>query len=189
MASNSTEEPTTQHVVDTLRSVAKLRADHARSTAPLQRLTDTIIGVLGRPTVAVWLTIAVVFWMGVNGTIAASGGTPLDPPPFFWLEGTVSLAALYLVIFILASQRHENALAERRELLALEIAVLSEQKNAKIIQLLEEFRRDSPQLFNRVDLEAEKMSVPADPTTVAAAISASQALGDSLPSAPSEASA
>jgi uncharacterized membrane protein len=48
----------------------------------------------------------------------------------------------------------------------LELAILSEQKTAKVIQLLEESRRDNPLILNRVDQEAEAMAQPADPQSV-----------------------
>jgi uncharacterized membrane protein len=48
----------------------------------------------------------------------------------------------------------------------LELAILSEQKTAKVIQLLEEVRRDSPHIHDRVDQEAEAMARPADPQSV-----------------------
>ena len=44
--------------------------------------------------------------------------------------------------------------------------MLSERKTAKIIQLLEEFRRDHPVMFNREDHEASAMSEPANTRAV-----------------------
>ena len=82
----------------------------------------------------------------------------------------VSLVSLYMVALVLGTQRREDGLAQQREQLTLELAILSEQKTAKIIQLLEEFRRDNPQIHDRVDQEAETMAQPADPQGVAAAI-------------------
>jgi hypothetical protein len=41
-----------------------------------------------------------------------------------------------------------------------------EQKEAKLIALIEEMRRDNPLLVNRVDVEAEAMSTAADPEAV-----------------------
>jgi uncharacterized membrane protein len=55
-------------------------------------------------------------------------------------------------------------------MLALDLAILSEQKSAKIIRLLEEFRRDSPEIHDRVDLEAEAMAQPANPQSMIQAI-------------------
>ena len=50
--------------------------------------------------------------------------------------------------------------------LTLELAILSEQKTAKVIELLEEVRRDNPLIQDRVDQEAEVMAQPADPKSV-----------------------
>ena len=89
--------------------------------------------------------------------------TRWDPPPFNWLQGLVGLLALYDTVLILITQRRDDLLASYREQLTLELAILGEQKAAKIIALLEEMRCDNPNLRDRVDVEAEAMSVPADP--------------------------
>ncbi len=75
---------------------------------------------------------------------------------------------------ILINQRRDDELANRREQLTLELAILSEQKTAKIIQLIEEMRRDSPHLKDRTDIEAKDMSRPADPHSVLNAIESDQ---------------
>jgi uncharacterized membrane protein len=71
-----------------------------------------------------------------------------------------------MTVLILATQRRDDMLAQRRERMMLELAILSEQKLAKIIQLLEESRRDNPLLDNRVDASAAAMETPADPHTL-----------------------
>ena len=71
-----------------------------------------------------------------------------------------------MVLLVLATQGREDRLAQHRELLILELALLSEQKTAKVIQLLEESRRENPLVSNRVDQEAEGMAAPADPGSV-----------------------
>ena len=77
-----------------------------------------------------------------------------------------ALIAIVITTLILTSQRRKDELSELREQLTLELAIMTEQKSAKLIALMEELRRDSPQLANRVDTEAEQMSAPADPETV-----------------------
>jgi hypothetical protein len=47
---------------------------------------------------------------------------------------------------------------------------LGEQKTAKVIELFEEFRRDSPLVQNRVDQQADAMARPADPQQMLDAI-------------------
>ncbi len=52
----------------------------------------------------------------------------------------------------------------------LELVILSEQKTAKIIELIEELRRDDPHIRNRLDDEATALSAPAEPQAVLKAI-------------------
>ena len=73
-------------------------------------------------------------------------------------------------MLILTTQRRDESLSRRRELLTLELAILSEQKMTKVVALLEELRRDSPQIPDRKDLEADQMAAKADPHEVLAAI-------------------
>jgi uncharacterized membrane protein len=109
-------------------------------------------------------------WISLNLFAATFGYRAIDPPPFSWLGGAISLVSLYMVILILATQQREYQLAQRREQLTLELAILSEQKTAKVIQLLEESRRDNPLIHNRIDQEAEAMAQPADLQSVLDAI-------------------
>ncbi len=101
----------------------------------------------------------------------AFGRQPLDEPPFFWLQGAVTLTALYMAVFILTTQRRENKLAGLREQLTLELSILSEQKSAKIIGLLEELRRDDPSISDRSDEMRRAFNV-ADPIAVLDALQA-----------------
>jgi uncharacterized membrane protein len=91
-------------------------------------------------------------------------------PPFNWLANVACLFGVYMTVVILITQRHENELAERREQLTLELALLGEQKMAKLISLVEELRRDIPTVRDRHDAEAEALAVPADTQQVLDAI-------------------
>ena len=118
-------------------------------------------------------------WILLNLLLPAFGYKAWDDPPFSWLQGATGVAALYMTILILATQRREDQLASHREQLTLELGILSEQKAAKIIELLEELRRDLPDVRNRVDHEAVALSAPADPEAVLNAIKDTQ---DEMPS-------
>ena len=154
------------HIEDTLRAIAKLHADHRMSAGRLQRVVERSTELIGRPLFIAVLTVVVALWTGGN----VVSGIGWDPPPFSWLQGVTGLLALYVTILILTTQRREDQLAGYREQLTLELAILGEQKSAKIIALLEEMRRDNPNLRNRVDEEAAAMSVAADPQAVLDAI-------------------
>ena len=57
---------------------------------------------------------------------------------------------------------------------------MSEQKTAKVIQLLEESRRDNPLIHDRVDQEAEAMAQPTDPQSVLEAIKETHAEAEQI---------
>ena len=71
------------------------------------------------------LTTFVVGWVSLNWFAVALGYRALDPPPFAWLAGASSLTSLYLVILILTTQSGDDRLTQRRELLNLELTILS----------------------------------------------------------------
>jgi uncharacterized membrane protein len=158
------------HIEETVRAIAELHADHHRRATPLQRTVDRLTALVGQPRFILGLTAAILFWTGLNVGATSLHLPAFDPPPFDGLALVVSTGALYVTAMILSTQRRENALGQLREQLTLELAILSEQKTAKIIELLEEIRRDSPHLPNRRDPEAEAMASPADPVSVMEAI-------------------
>ena len=158
------------HIEETIRSIARLHAEHHQNATPHQRAVDRITALLGRPRFMGILTVIAAGWISLNLLATALGYRAIDPPPFSELGGAVSLASLYLVVLILATQRREYQLAQLREQLTLELAILSEQKTSKVIQLLEESRRDNPLIRDRVDQQAEAMAQPADPQSVLDAI-------------------
>jgi uncharacterized membrane protein len=71
------------------------------------------------------LTVIAAGWISLNLLAAALGYRPFDPPPFSGLGGAVSLVSLYMVVLILATQQREYQLAQLREQLTLELAILS----------------------------------------------------------------
>jgi uncharacterized membrane protein len=162
--------PAPTHVEQTVKAIARLRAEHDRRASPLQRTVERFTARVGSQGFVVVLTVLVASWIGLNCVYLTLGNKPIDPPPFFWMQGAVALAALYMTVFILVTQRREDELANRHEQLTLELAMLSEQKAAKIISLLEELRQDHPEIQDRVDNEAAAMSSPADSKSILAAL-------------------
>ncbi len=169
---DETELP--QHVVATLDAISKLRAEHEERGSSGQRLLRSTIAAVTRPrTLMMFLALAAA-WMAANG-IAASLGLPvLDKPPFFWMDTVIAVVSLCVTLTILTIQRRDDELSALREQLALELAVLSEQKSAKVIELIEELRRDLPAVRNRDDEEASEMAQPCDPAVVMEAIESIQ---------------
>jgi uncharacterized membrane protein len=158
------------HIEHTVQAIARLRVEHDQRASPLQRMLERFTATAGSPGFVVFLTLLVTSWIGLNCFLLAVGKRPIDEPPFYWMQGAVALAALYMTTFILTTQRREDELAGRHEQLTLELAMLSEQKAAKIIALLEELREDHPEIRDRVDKEAAAMSSPADSRSILEAL-------------------
>lgn len=112
----------------------------------------SLVGIFG-------LAIA---WITGNYVARLIGWTALEEFPFPDLGFIATIAALLVTLLILTTQRHEEQLAETRAQLTLRIAMLSERKIAKVIELLEEQRRDNPLLPSREDREAADMAEPSN---------------------------
>lgn len=168
------------HIEEIIQAIAKLHAEHHQNATPLQRGVDRTTDLLGRPWFIGVLTVFVICWISLNLLVTRFGYRPIDPPPFVWLEYGISLASFYMVFLILTTQRREDELAQRRDQLTLELVISNEQKTAKVIQLLEELRRDSPVIRNRVDPEADAMAQPADPSSVLDAIKETHAEAEKI---------
>jgi uncharacterized membrane protein len=124
---------------------------------------------MARPWFIALVGIGVTVWIAANLVASRLGLAAIDPPAFLWLQGAANLSSLFVVMLVLVAQKHEDELNAHRDTLTLELAILSERKIAKVIQLLEELRRDSPHVEDRVDPQAEQMAEPADAGFVLAA--------------------
>ncbi len=95
---------------------------------------------------------------------------PFNLPPFSWSDQGLDAAALVISTGVLVRQTRQENFAEQRAQLMLQLNLLSEQKIAKMIALLEELRTDMPNVMDRHDPEAEVMQEAADPLAVLEAL-------------------
>ena len=158
------------HIDEAVRSVARLHSEHHGRTTSPQRAVNNVAAVIGRPWFIALVGFFVVAWMAANLIAGRLGVKAIDPPPFAWLEVAATLFSLILVVLLLVAQKHEDELNAHRDTLTLELAILTEHKIAKVIQLLEELRRDSPHVRDRDDPQAQQMAEPADAGSVLAAV-------------------
>ncbi len=152
-------------VGETVQAVTDVHRQHRDAASPLQTAISGATKQLGRPISALALAIIVGGWIAYN--LMAS--KPFDPPPFAALELFATLSALFLSALILVTQRRDDLLANRREELTLELALLNERKTAKLIALVEELRRDMPDVADRDDAESRRMAEPSDAKAIIAA--------------------
>jgi uncharacterized membrane protein len=152
------------------QATAQLRAQHKQESSRPQLVVDRLTALVGRPSFVAALGAAVTFWIAANLVAAGLGLRPPDPPPFAGLQCAASVGALLVAALILTTQRREDQLANHSAQLILELSILDEQKTSKIIELLEEGRRDNPALSDRIDDQADAMSTPSDTRAVLEAI-------------------
>ena len=135
-----------------------------------QRILERISAFIGQPLFLAIILLFVALWMLASDATRNTTAGDFDPPPYFWLQGIIGLAALLSTIVILSKQNRLAKLEEQRAHLDLKVTLLTEQKAAKLIDLLEELRRDLPNVKNRHDAEATALQQPMNPELVLAAL-------------------
>ena len=159
------DEPFDQ-VEANVQRMEELHAKHAGGVDFLQKVTIATTSRLGRAS-TVTVTVALLLaWVAYNIAGPRVGLRAFDPRPFPVLSMASSVVCLFTTLLILVTQRREEELARHRAQLTLHLVALSEQKIAKVIDLLEEQRRDDPMLPTRDDRQAQDMSQAADPDHV-----------------------
>jgi uncharacterized membrane protein len=103
----------------------------------------------------------------LNSELQSAFGMPAwDKPPFPWLQGALAFTSLVMTTLVLITQNRQSHQGQERDHLDLQVNLLTEQKVAKLIALVEELRRDLPMVRDRIDKEAESMKVPVNPHEV-----------------------
>jgi len=136
----------------------------------LQHAVDRVTALIGGPRFVVGLSITMLAWVAANLAATGLGIAAPDPRPFGLLQAATSAGALVVACLILTTQRREDKLADHSNQLILELSIANDRKIAKIIGLIEEIRRDSPAITNRVDVQAATMSKPSNAAEVLEAI-------------------
>jgi len=155
-----------QNIEAVLEFYAREEQKLSGSRRTLERFSDFI----GRPAFLGIILLFVALWIFANVVLRKSGMGEFDPAPFFWLQGIISLGALLTATVVLIKQNRLAKLEEQRAHLDLKVTLLTEQKAAKLIELMEELRRDLPNVKDRHDPEAAELKQSMNPDLVLAAL-------------------
>lgn len=147
-------------------AIVALQAKAHRDLPRHQRAVESMTAFFSRPAFLYGIILVATLWILPNVLPRRLGIQQFDPPPFYALQGVVSFSALLISTGVLIKQTRQEQLAEQRAQLSLQMNLLSEQKIAKLIDLIEELRRDLPDVKDRHDPEAEVLKEPADPHLV-----------------------
>jgi uncharacterized membrane protein len=131
----SVEELTRRNVE---RIQALEREEHSKATTA-DRVADAIANFVGS-IAFVWVTVLLVGgW--VAGNLLVPRGDRIDAFPFPLLTLVLSIEAIFLSIFILMSQNRAARVSEKRSHLDLQLNLLSEQENTKMLLMLEDIAK------------------------------------------------
>jgi uncharacterized membrane protein len=155
---------------DNIVAIAEFQARKEQDVSTSQRMVEKMALFLGSPGYVVVNVVFIVGWIAFNCAAPDAGWPQFDEPPFFWLQGIISLNAFVISTTVLIRQNRMSRLADRHAHLDLQVNMLTEQKTSKIIALLEALRRDLPNVDNDDDHEAQEMTKPADARAVLTAI-------------------
>lgn len=148
-----------------IEAVIELHSREVRALALHQRTLENVSEFFNRPAFLYSLLVGLAIWI-CGSFLNATGFFAFEFPTFSWMNQGLDTAALLISTGVLVRQTRQEKFAEQRSQLMLQLNLLSEQKIAKVINLLEELRTDLPNVANREDPEARIMQDAADPVAV-----------------------
>jgi uncharacterized membrane protein len=125
---------------ENIRAVARLQEQAERRRSCVERFSDAVTTVAAHEGTVIAHIVWFAAWMLIN-TNHVPFVRPFDPFPFSWLTSLVSLEAIFLTLFVLASQNRMTHEADRRAHLDLQVNLLSEQEMTMVLRMLGEVCR------------------------------------------------
>ena len=156
--------PLSEQVVENIEAIIGFQAKQEKERSLSDRLVAKIAAFFGKSE---FLYLQILFFASwIVCTHVAPELLPFGFPKFDSREMGVDVAALLIATGVLVQQARQDRLAEQRSHLTLQINLLTEQKIAKAIELIEKLRQDLPTVRDRQDDEAQLMQQATDPQVV-----------------------
>jgi uncharacterized membrane protein len=154
-----------EQVIKNVETIASHQERHRRSTRIDRRAIKKIATIFGRPQFLYFQIAFFSVWIISSGLV--DRGVLQKNFPLFNLEiHGLGIASLLISTEVLIDRTGQEKLNKERSHLILQINLVTEQKIAKLISLVEELRADLPNVINREDLEAEIMKQAIDPQAI-----------------------
>lgn len=147
-----------EHVAENIETILAFYRQEEGKISGSQRALERLSRLLGRPAFLAVTLLFVASWTSAQ----YFGWMDFDPSPYFWLQGILGLSAVLMAIVILITQNRQSSIEALHAHLDLQVNMLTEQKVSKLIELIEELRRDLPMVRHRRDATAEALQEPAD---------------------------
>jgi uncharacterized membrane protein len=152
-------------VLKNIETIIDLETRHEYSLPLHQRIVEKMAAGFGQPWFLYFqLIFFTTWWFGSQ--LISGRFVQWHVPTFNVYEQGLDVAALLISTGVLIYQARQEKVAEERSHLTLQLNLLTEQKIAKLIALVEELRTDLPNVHNRYDSEASEMQKTTNPQIV-----------------------
>ncbi|MCY7335591.1 MAG: DUF1003 domain-containing protein [Chamaesiphon sp.] len=171
-----------EQVLKNVETIASNRNRHQQNISADRRVLNKIAAFFARPGFLYFQIGFFAVWIGCTNLAERNiiaKNFPLFDLHFHGLE----VASLLITTEVLIAQAHQEKVEQEQSHLTIQLNLVTEQKIAKLISLVEELRTDLPNVKNRQDLEAEMMTQATDPQAILEVI---QQSSDTAPNSHSE---
>lgn len=143
---------------------------HEQQLTPTHLFIERASLFFGRPAYLIGVVLFMVCWIAGNLGALALHRTPLDMPPFFILQGLVTLNAFVITVAVLIRQTRMAKMAERHAHLDLQVNLMTDEKASKILTLLEQLQAEISGVRRAPDPELDELKRPVDAQAMLSAI-------------------
>ncbi len=160
-AGSNNSKPIEEETQSSIFKVVEIENAQKENRTFAEKLSEAIANFCGSMTFVYVHVVWFGGWVLFNSLLPVQ---PFDPFPFTFLTLIVSLEAIFLSTFILISQNHETRLTERRNHLDLQINMMAEKENTKLLELAKAIAQKVGVAFDDADMQA--LLEPMDPAKV-----------------------
>jgi uncharacterized membrane protein len=154
-----------EQVIKNIEAIATHQDRYHQNSTAHQRVLDKITAVFSRSQFLYFQVVFFTTWW-LCSYLSNRHILLVDFPLFDLREEGLGVAGLLISTGVLIYQTRQEQVSEERSHLMLQLNLITEQKIAKLISLVEELRTDLPNVKNRADLEAEIMQQAIDPQAI-----------------------
>jgi uncharacterized membrane protein len=157
--------PVPEQVVKNIEVITSHQERYQQNATTPQRILEKITAMFGRPEFLYFQIAFFTVWVAATRLVHL-GILPSNFPLFDLRDQGLDALSLLIATGVLVYETRQEKLSEERSHLMLQLNLLTEQKIAKLISLVEELRTDLPNVSNRFDFEAELMKQATDPQAI-----------------------
>jgi uncharacterized membrane protein len=154
-----------EHVLRNVETIASHQDRQQQSITADRRVLNKIAAFFARPGFLYFQIGFFAVWIGCTNLAERNIISKNFPLFDLHLHG-LEVASLLISTEVLIAQAHQEKMEKERSDLGLQLNLVTEQKIAKLISLVEELRTDLPNVKNRNDEEADAMKQAIDPQAI-----------------------